>query len=369
MRSYIIKTLIDRNTFDYFRSRWAAEGGYRQLLIIAVPLIFSSAGFAIQQFVDRMFLAWYSAEAIAATMPAGLINFTTLHLFIGTAGYVSTFVAQYWGAALHNRIGPILWQGFYVAVFLYLENGNNRKYRVLDGWRLDVPLFLRLLRYGLPNGLQYFMSFVGISVFLLLVGRLGTMELAATNIAFNINMLAFMPMTGVGMAIMIMVGQYQGKTRTDLAEKSVYSGFHLTNIYMITLAASYVMIPKLFLWPFTVLADPSSFGQIEEVVVVLLRFIAIYCLFDSLNIVFASGVKGAGDTRFVMAMIFVLSILGLALPTYIALVLLRLGLLAAWTIITIYVIILGFAFFFRFLYGKWKTMLVIDPQDMIKKGL
>ena len=62
-----------KNSIDYFRRRWAAEGGYRQVLIIAIPLIFSSAGFAIQQFVDRMFLAWYSSEAIAATMPAGLI--------------------------------------------------------------------------------------------------------------------------------------------------------------------------------------------------------------------------------------------------------------------------------------------------------
>jgi MATE family multidrug resistance protein len=103
------------------------------------------------------------------------------------------------------------------------------------------------------------------------------------------------------------------------------------------------------------------------VVVVLLRFVAIYCLFDSLNIVFASGVKGAGDTRFVMAMIFVFSFLGLALPTYIAMVYLRLGLMVAWTIMTIYVVILGFAFLFRFLNGKWKTMLVIDTKDMIEK--
>ena len=120
-------------------------------------------------------------------------------------------------------------------------------------------------------------------------------------------------------------------------------------------------------WPFTVRADPSGFGQIEEVVTVLLRFVAIYSLFDSLNIVFASGVKGAGDTRFVMLMVFVFSFLGLALPTYIAMVFLRLGLMAAWTIITIYVIILSFAFLFRFLSGKWKTMLVIDTQDMIEK--
>ena len=33
---------------------------------------------------------------------------------------------------------------------------------------------------------------------------------------------------------------------------------------------------------------------------VLLRFVAAYCLFDALNVVFAGALKGAGDTRFIM---------------------------------------------------------------------
>lgn len=467
---------MSKDILEYFRRRWKAEAGYRQALSLALPLIFSSTGMAIQQFVGRMFLAWYSPEAIAATMPAGLINFTIMHLFIGTAAYSGTFIAQYWGADLEERIGPILWQSFYVAViaavvhlffvplagpffkmvghppevqkleiiyfqiicfgagpvvagaalagffigrgktmpvmivaiatniinmilnylmifgyggfpelgvkgsayatlianllsliilsWLCFSRKNIKKFRLLAGWKPDIPLFLRLLRFGLPNGLQFFISFVGLSVFLLLVGRLGTMELAATNITFNINMLAFMPMTGLGMAVMTLVGQYQGKKRTDLAEKSIYSCLHLTNVYMITLALSYVLIPELFLWPFGVKADPAEFEQIEKLVIVLLRFVAVYSLFDGLNIVFSSGVKGAGDTRFVMVMIFGFSLLGLALPTYIAMVILRLGLMTAWTIITIYIIILSFAFYLRFQSGRWKMMLIIDTKEM-----
>jgi MATE family multidrug resistance protein len=386
-----------KNPLGYIGARWSTEGGYRQSLNIAIPLIFSSAGMAIQQFVNR--------------------------LFIGTAGYVGIFVAQYWGALLHDRIGPILWQGFYVALIAALVNllfvplagpffrmighppevqgleiiyfqilcfgagpivanavlaaffvgrgktlpvmvvgitintfnvflnycwifgalgfprmgvkgaalagltsnllsliilsllvfdrGNNTRFRILSGWKPNVSLFFRLLRFGLPNGLQFFISFAGLSVFLLLIGRLGTMALAATNIAFNINLLAFMPMTGVGMAVMTLVGQYQGKKRTDLAEKSVYSCFHITSLYMIALAILYLIIPEMFLWPFSVRSDPGSFLQIEKVVTVLLRFVAVYSLFDGFNIVFSSGVKGAGDTRFVLMMISGFSLFGL----------------------------------------------------------
>ena len=78
---------------------------------MAFPLILSTSAWTVQQFVDRMFLAWYSPEAIAASMPAGILNFSIMSLFMGTASYVGTFVAQYYGAGRHQRVGPAVWQG------------------------------------------------------------------------------------------------------------------------------------------------------------------------------------------------------------------------------------------------------------------
>jgi MATE family multidrug resistance protein len=73
---------------------------------------------------------------------------------------------------------------------------------------------------------------LGFGLFLLLVGRLGTLELAATNIAVNINTLAFMPMIGMAIAISTLVGQRLGENNPELAEKTSYSAFHLTFIYV-----------------------------------------------------------------------------------------------------------------------------------------
>ena len=82
----------------WVKNRWYAEGGYGEVLRIAIPLIISTGSWSVQHFVDRMFLTWYSPEAIAAAMPAGILNFTITCIFIGTASYVGTFVAQYYGA-------------------------------------------------------------------------------------------------------------------------------------------------------------------------------------------------------------------------------------------------------------------------------
>ena len=100
----------------HLKNRWKSEGGYREVLVVAIPLILSTATWSVQHFVDRMFLTWYSSEAIAAAMPAGMLNFSMVSIFMGTAGYVTTFVAQYYGARQFHRIGPALWQGVYVSL-------------------------------------------------------------------------------------------------------------------------------------------------------------------------------------------------------------------------------------------------------------
>ncbi|MCU0728478.1 MAG: MATE family efflux transporter, partial [Planctomycetes bacterium] len=97
--------------------RPAVPGGYRELLRVALPLVLSMSATTLQHFVDRMFLTWWKGPpALAAAFPAGLLNFAMLSIFIGTASYASTFVAQYHGAGRPERIGPAIWQGLWIAL-------------------------------------------------------------------------------------------------------------------------------------------------------------------------------------------------------------------------------------------------------------
>jgi len=454
------------------KNRWSKPGGYHEVLVVAIPLILSTASWSVQHFVDRMFLAWYAPEAIAAAMPAGMLYFSMVSIFMGTAGYVSTFVAQYFGAKEHQRIGPAIWQGIYISViggivlicvipsaeYLFNLIGHDEKiqiyeidyfrvicwgagpylaayaisgfysgrgrtwpvmwvntfttavnlvldymlifgkwgmpamgikgagwatviagvfslvvfliliaskkynliYATLAGWRFEKELFLRVLRFGLPNGVQFFLEMVGFTGFVLIVGRLGTASLAATNIAFNINTLAFMPMIGCGIAISVLVGQYLGADNPRTAQRSAYSGFHLSIVYMGSIALAYVAVPDLFVAPFAAKADPQVFPEIYAISIILLRFVALYSLFDTLNIVFASAIKGAGDTRFVMYTTTFFSLFVLILPTYLAVEVFEYGLMVSWVMATFYVSVIGIIFFMRFRNGAWKSMRVIE---------
>jgi len=98
------------------KRRWSEPAGHKQLLTVAFPLILSMGSISVLLFVDRMFLSWYSADAIAAAVPAGMLNFSILCFFLGIAMYTSTFVAQYTGAKRPERVGPSVWHGIYFAI-------------------------------------------------------------------------------------------------------------------------------------------------------------------------------------------------------------------------------------------------------------
>lgn len=87
-----------------------------QVLRVALPLIVASSGHALRLFADRVMLARYSQSSIAAALPAGMMSFVGMSLFIGTAGYVNTFVAQFTGAGQTRRVGLAVWQGLYLSL-------------------------------------------------------------------------------------------------------------------------------------------------------------------------------------------------------------------------------------------------------------
>jgi MATE family multidrug resistance protein len=99
---------------------------------------------------------------------------------------------------------------------------------------------------------------------------------------------------------------------------------------------------------------------------VLLRFVAVYTLFDGINLVFSFALKGAGDTRFVTKVMMVLAWPVMVLPTWAAQEF-GWGLYWAWAFASTYIIVLAMIFLLRFRGGRWKTMRVIEaavvPED------
>jgi len=298
-------------------------------------------------------IMWINVAATA-------VNLTLDYMLIfGKAGFPALGIK---GAAIATVISMFF--SFIVYTIIALKPAYNKSYNILKGWRFNRNVFSSLIKFGLPSGLQFFIEISGVTFFILFIGRLGRDKLAATNIAFNISTLSFMPLIGLGIAVSVLVGQYLGREKPDLAEYSAYSGFHISIIYVLSIVFLYIFLPDLFIAPFAAGADQAEFKAIRGLAIVLLRFIAVYSVFDAMNIIFASSIKGAGDTRFVMYMIFFISIFVLIIPSYLIFYIYNLGIYAGWALITLYAIILGISFLLRFLSGKWKKMRVIDSTHI-----
>ena len=165
------------------------------------------------------------------------------------------------------------------------------------------------MRYGLPSGIQFFLEIFGFTFFIQMLGRFGNLELAVSNIALSIESLAFLPMVGFHIGTVTLVGQAMGKGRPEEGAYATISAFHITLLYMMIVAAIFIFLPGPLLHLFQ--SNRYSTAQFDEILgmgVILMRFVALFCFFDALNLVFSGALKGAGDTRFIMWTIGALSI-------------------------------------------------------------
>ena len=242
-----------------------------------------------------------------------------------------------------------------------LRPASREVYQIAVGWRPRTELMGRLWRYGAPGGLQTFMEVGGFTIFLMLVGRLGEVPLAATTLAFTINNIAWVPMWGLGTAVTAIVGQQLGRNRPELAARATWTALAVALTYMGTMAFCFVTVPDWFLKGHAAGTSSAVFEPLREITVVLLRFVAAYCLFDALNVVFVSAIRGAGDMRFILATTLLTSPPPL-LVTWWGVTRQGWGLIGCWTVITVWVSSLGLIYLARFLQGHWQQMRVIEPE-------
>jgi MATE family multidrug resistance protein len=322
---------------------------FRIMCLCAFPVVMGSAFSGMLSGLGR------TTPVMVITLAGTGVNILMDYLLIfGRAGFPEMGIrGAGWASVIAGCVQLVSY------AFLVFGGRLRERYGTLN-WRPDLKAFWALIRFGLPSGIQFFIDMVGFTGFILLVGRLGRNELAATNLAFNVNTIAFMPMIGIGITVSVLVGQALGKNDPKLARASVQSAIEMTLLYMGVVAALFVLVPRLFILPFAAASDPGQFAAIGDLTVVLMRFVAVYTLFDGGNIIFSSAIKGAGDTRFVMWMILVLSLGVLILPSFVAITWLSASVYLCWAIATLYVVSLGVAFFLRYRQGAWESMRVIE---------
>jgi len=262
------------------------------------------------------------------------------------------------GAAVATVISSAL--GLSILLALYFRKEFRGEYATWSGQRMEWRMMAPLLRYGIPASLNSLQDVGAFTFFVVLLGRLPAADMAASNIAFSINNVAFMPLMGMGMAATILVGQYQGARQAATAERAGRTALKMGWVYMGVVALSFLLFPEPYFALFT--GDKAGMVTLGEVIGKgrwLLVMMALWGLLDAINLIVGGALKGAGDTRFVLVYSALATWL-VWMPGELALLLwLDAGLMAAWLWMTVFVFLLAAGFWLRFKRGKWKAIEMI----------
>lgn len=243
-----------------------------------------------------------------------------------------------------------------------LETVEERGTRVRDLLKRDWPLMQRLVHFGWPAGVSVVAEAWCFTTIMVLVGRLGDQAAAATTLALNVNLLAFIPLVGLGTAVGVLVGKYLVQEQVEKAKRMVFSGLLIGIAYSMIFVILYGFFPDWVMTIYSFESEPERFEKMRPVLKPLLYFIACYCVFDAFQMVFVGALKGAGDTRFVLGghLFAGISTLigGIAFSRWEGMG----GLYYWWSVITVWVILLAVIFTLRYLQGGWQTKRVIEAQ-------
>jgi putative MATE family efflux protein len=249
------------------------------------------------------------------------------------------------GAATARFVGGVL-------VVAILLRGRARIQLQLRGAKPDVGLIRRILHVGIPSGLEQLLFRSGHMVFARIVAELGTVAYAANQVAISAWSLSFMPGFGFALAATTLVGQGLGANDPDVAERRGYTAFRMGATFMGAMGLLFLLFPAQIVGFFTDDPEVIALGTLP------LRMVGVIQPILAATIIFAGGLRGAGDTRFPM-IVTGASIWLLRVPlSYVLAIVLGWGLPGAWAAFALDLCLRGLLNSLRFRAGRWKTIKV-----------
>ncbi len=218
----------------------------------------------------------------------------------------------------------------------------------------------RMLRFGLPSGLNWFFEFYAFNFFVtVIVAGLGTTTLAALMAVLQVNSVAFMPSFGIASAGAILVGQAIGAGRKDQVPALVGLTFRVCAGWQVLVGLIYVLDPALVFAPFAV--DPVTGPALLASGQRMLVLSTAWLLFDAAAAVLAESLRAAGDTAFTLWARLLIA-WGLFVPgAWISVRVLGGGDLVAVGWLVVYLAVLALALWLRFRGGAWRRLTLVEP--------
>jgi len=251
---------------------------------IAIPGVFPFYAFIV--FRQSLQAMGRVAPVLWTVLAANLLNVGLNWVFIyGHLGAPALGVA---GSSLATSISR--WA---MAVALLGLSGNPL-WSYLRPWRREsgsIQPLVRMLRLGVPIGAQYFLEYGAFAAAALLMGLLGTTQMAAHQIAINLASFTFMVPLGVSAATAVLVGQAIGAGDEPRARRSATAGLACGTAFMCLSALVFRIFPEPLARTYT------TDATVIALTAALIPIAGVFQVFDGIQAVAAGVLRGIGDTH------------------------------------------------------------------------
>lgn len=262
--------------------------GYLQAIVWGLPAAFVFA------FLKNLVSALDRPLIIMLTMTLGIsLNAIGNYLLaFGKWGFPELgFVGLGWASTF------AFWVKAIAVLSFILLNADFRKFKLFRyGLRWEIFILRKLVSIGMPIMAIFFVETGLFTMTTYLVGQLGSIPLAAHQIAFRSAFITFTVCVGISYATTIRVGQMLGKKDFVGVKRAGYVGIFLSAIFMSCMAVLLWLFPEQIV---SIYLDVNKFEnrEILNLAVTLLGITAIFQICDGLQITAAGALRGIKDTK------------------------------------------------------------------------
>ena len=229
--------------------------------------------------------------------------------------------------------------------------------------KLNLVEFWRMLKFGIPSGLNWFFEFFAFNFFInVVVAGLGTTALAAMMSVLQISSVSFMPAFALASAGAILTGQAIGANAKDEVPRIVKLTFVSGAIWETVVGVLYLTIPTLLLLPFAKDAGATEFLAVGKR---LLMLSACWGLFDAAANAIAESLRAAGDTSFTLKVRVAIAWLFFVPGSYITVKYFGGGDVGAMLWLVGYLMLLAVVLWWRFQGGAWRNVQLVDQAQPV----
>jgi MATE family multidrug resistance protein len=190
-----------------------------------------------------------------------------------------------------------LW-GMFVALAIYiLSQPQLRVYGAFANLhQFDGKIFWELVRVGVPIGVLAGVEGGFFAFATLLMGQLGTVTLAAHQIALQSAVVTFTISLGISMAATVRVGQLIGQENPKGARLAGFVSIGMAAVFMGIMGIVFWIVPGTIVSLYIDTADPAN-AAVVSLAKTLLGVAAMFQLVDGVQVTAAGALRGLKDTK------------------------------------------------------------------------